>query len=187
MPLLRQAAAVGGYLMRPILIALVLFICCNDQRVKVVEHDNGQGALTLDTVSKKRDSDTSQSLGTRLYVWQVDYENKTKTKNPQFQDRYFNVDTIIKGLNELYPKIQLEKIKISRDTLYTEIKDSYYLGESIGSYGANAYVADAVINLTSVKNINYVRFDFEDGSHISPGTWSREQFKEYIVKQKDNR
>ena len=97
------------------------------------------------------------------------------------------MDSIIKGLNELYPKIQLEKIKVSGDTLYTKIKDSYYLGESMGSYGANAYIADAVINLTSMKNINHVRFDFEDGSHISPGTWSREQFKEYIVKQKDNR
>ena len=86
---------------------------------------------------------------------------------------------LIKGLNQSYPKIQLDKIKISNDTLYTEIKDSYYLGESIGSYGANAYIADAVINLTSIQNIRYVKIDFEDGSHISPGTWSKEEFENY--------
>ncbi len=155
--------------------------------MKAPKHDDEQHALSLDTISKSRDFDNSQSTGTHLYVWQVDYENKTKTKNVQFQHKYLNVDTIIKGLNNLYPEIQLYKIKISSDTLYTEIKDSYYLGESIGSYGANAYIADAVINLTSVENINYVRFDFEDGSHISQGTWSRAQFKDYVVRQTYNR
>jgi hypothetical protein len=171
--------------MRLILIALVFFISCNDQRVPVDEQGYGQHLLPIDSISEKHYSDTSQTPGTGLYVWQVDYENKSKTKNSQHH-QYFNVDSIIKGLNQLYPRIQLEKIKISGDTLFTEIKDSYYLGESIGSYGANEYIANAVINLTSVKNIYYVQFDFEDGSHISSGTWNKEQFREYVVKQKDH-
>jgi hypothetical protein len=121
--------------------------------------------------------------GINLYVWKVDFENKTKTKNPNYKEQYSNIDTIIKGLNSIHPKIQLNKIKVSGDTLYTEIKDSYYLGESIGTYGANAYIADAVINLTSVKNIHYVKIAFEDGSHISPGTWRKDDFNNYSVRQ----
>jgi hypothetical protein len=152
-----------------------------------VTNNHSQAKMATDSLSNQIDSGTSEVSGTYLYVWQVDYENKTKTRNPQFRDEYLNVDTIIKGLNELYPKIKLDKIKISRDTLFAEIKDSYYLGESIGSYGPNAYIADAVINLTSVKDINYVRFNFEDGSHISPATWSKKQFLEYVVRQKDHR
>jgi len=136
-----------------------------DVRYMLAQLDSAETAMLLDSV--------------QLYVWQVDYEHKTKKKNPKFRDGYFNVDNLIKGLNQSYPKIQLDKIKISNDTLYTEIKDSYYLGESIGSYGANAYIADAVINLTSIQNIRYVKIDFEDGSHISPGTWSKEEFENY--------
>ena len=44
-------------------------------------------------------------------------------------------------------------------------------------------MADAVINLTSVKNIDFVKIDFEDASHISPGTWSKREFNNYSVLQ----
>jgi hypothetical protein len=162
---------------------MILFISCSDHSTRSVFTDSVQNKATFDTAAIIENGDTFQTTGTNLYVWQVDFEKKTKTKNPQFQGQYLNVDTLIKGLNELYPRIQLEKIRISNDTLYTEIKDSYYLGESIGIDGANAYIADAVINLTAVKNIDFVKFDFEDGSHISSGTWKRKDFEKYTVKK----
>jgi hypothetical protein len=169
--------------MRLFLILLAFyFISCDNNSIQTVSGDTTLQGAKPDTTSLVHYSDTSKSGGTKLYVWQIDYEHKTKTKNPMFRDEYLTVDTIIKGLNQAQPKIQLDKIKFSNDTLYTQIKDSYYLGESIGSYGANAYIADAVINLTSVKNISYVKIDFEDGSHISPGTWSKKEFENYTVR-----
>jgi hypothetical protein len=110
------------------------------------------------------------------YVWLVDFDKKTKTKNPNFKKEYLNADSLVNGLNQMNPHIILNKIKISGDTIFTGINDSEYLGERIGSYGAFTYIATAVINLTSIKNINFVKINFDDGSHISAGTWSKKQY-----------
>jgi hypothetical protein len=79
-------------------------------------------------------------------------------------------------LNE---KIVLEKIKISGDTIYTIIKDSKYLTDGIGTTGAEVYLADVVLNLTEVPGIKYVNIDLEEGSHMQPGTWNKENFVKY--------
>ena len=118
------------------------------------------------------------------FIWLVDFENHTKTKNPNYKREYLNVDSLIQGLNEINTGIKLDKIKISGDTLFTEIKDNEYLGERIGSYGALSYIADVVINLTSVKNINYIKIEMEDGSHISQGTWSKKEYDNYKIIKK---
>jgi hypothetical protein len=176
---------VSGNIMRPILMLLSFYlISCSDNSLGNATRDTSQQAISQDKAATGQQNDTLKKPepGTYLYVWAVDFEGKSKQKNPRFKENYLNVDTLIKGLNQLYPNIRLERVKISRDTLYTSIKDSEYLGERIGSYGAEAYIADAVINLTSVPNINYVNFDFEDGSHISHGTWGKDDYKEYKEK-----
>ena len=144
-----------------------------------VTTDSIKQTVLADTTAVILPKDTLNNLRPIPFVWLVDFDKKTKTKNPKFKQAYLNVDTLINGLNQIHPNIILDKIKISGDTLFTEIKDSEYLGEQIGSYGAFAYIADVVINLTSVKNINFVKIDFEDGSHISPGTWSKKEYGNY--------
>ena len=89
-------------------------------------------------------------------IWDTDLDNKLISKNPDFKNSNFFVDSIIKGLNLKYKEIPLEKVRLSHDTLYTRIKNADYLGEQIGSTGAAFYLAEAVINLTSVKDIKYV-------------------------------
>lgn len=164
-------------------LILNFLFSCNNNSTKPISADkvNDQQIKNPDTTSLVHSKDTSQNGGTSVYVWVVDFENKTKKRNADFKKEYLNVDTLIKGLNQLHTNIKLDKIKISGDTLFTEIKDSYYLGERIGTYGANYYIADVVINLTSIKNINFVKIDFEDGSHISPGVWSSKDYKNYKV------
>ncbi|MFN2458648.1 MAG: hypothetical protein ABR502_10630, partial [Chitinophagaceae bacterium] len=115
------------------------------------------------------------------YLWSVDFESKTKKRNPAFKKEYMDADTLIKGLNELYPNIKLEKVRISGDTLFTEIKDSEYFGERIGSTGAASYLADVIINLTSINKIKYVKINFDEHSHASPGVWSLKDFSDYKV------
>ncbi|HSN59817.1 MAG TPA: GerMN domain-containing protein, partial [Ferruginibacter sp.] len=101
----------------------------------------------------------------KLYVWKSspDY---TKTKNPEFSNTLLNADSLIKGLNELNENVLLEKTKISGDTIYTEIKNSQFLTESMGSTGAEMYVADVVLNLTEVPGIKYVNIQLVEGSHM---------------------
>ncbi len=119
----------------------------------------------------------------QYFIWQVDADKKTKTKNPQAQSEFFNVDTLITGLNEIFPEIRLEKVRLSNDTLYTVIKDAAFLTERSGSLGAEQYIAQAVINLTAVEGIRFVRIDFTEGSHASPDVFSREQFAHYTEQE----
>ena len=114
-----------------------------------------------------------------FYVWKVDAEGKTIRKNPKLSDASLGVDTLIIGLNEMYPNVKLEKVKLSHDTLYTQIKNSDYLTERMGSAGPEAYIAQAVLNLTTAQGVKFVRIDFEMGSHAMRDTWSKENFKDY--------
>jgi hypothetical protein len=168
--------------MRPFIILIsFFFISCQSSSFKSdhITADSVKQTILTDTTAANLPNDTLNNSIPIPYVWMVDFDKKTKTKNPEFKQAYLNVDTLINGLNQTYPEIILDKIKISGDTLFTEIKDSEYLGERIGSYGAFAYIADVIINLTSVKNINFVKIDFEDGSHISPATWSKKEYENY--------
>lgn len=115
----------------------------------------------------------------QYHIWEVDADKKTITKNAQLQPEFFDVDTLIAGLNEMYPEIKIEKVRISQDTLYTQIKNADHLTDRMGSLGAEQYIAQAVINLTSVEGVRFVRIDFPEGSHASPDVWSRESFAAY--------
>ena len=114
----------------------------------------------------------------KLYVWRAtpDY---TKKKNLEAEPVIINADSLIKGLNEYYENVFLEKIKQSGDTLYTTIKESNYLTQQMGSTGAEVYVADVILNLTAVPGIKYVHIDMLAGDHAQPGTWSADNFKNY--------
>jgi hypothetical protein len=48
----------------------------------------------------------------------------------------------------------------------------------MGSTGPTMFLSSAVYNLTEIPGIRYVNFDFEEGDHASPGTFSRESFKD---------
>lgn len=114
----------------------------------------------------------------KLFVWKTspDY---SKEYNEDFKPEILQADSLIKGINEMNEQILLEKVKISGDTIYTEIKDSRYLGNEMGSTGAELYVADVVLNLTELPGIQYVNIQMEEGSHVQPGTWSKKNFQKF--------
>lgn len=163
-----------------LLLSLLFFACNNSStELKSVNKETPRQVINQDSFSKIVISDTAERVGSIQYVWLVDFENKTKKRNPKFKPDYLNIDTLINGINQIHPNIILEKIKISGDTLFTEIKDSEYLGERMGTTGAASYLADVVINLTSVSKIKYVKIDFDEGSHATPGIWSAKDFSDY--------
>jgi spore germination protein GerM len=160
-----------------LLLAFYLMACDSKQK----ETDTETGFLQDSVVVEEAPVVLQINPDSKLYVWKSspDY---TKTKNPGFSASILNADSLIKGLNELNENVLLEKIKVSRDTIYTEVKDSKYLSESMGSTGAEMYVADVVLNLTEIPGINYVNIQLEEGSHMQPGVFSRDQFKKYKPK-----
>lgn len=156
----------------------------------LISCNNNANRNTIDDSTRLRDSPVdSADAGIEeltkedYYVWKVDSEEKSIRRNPKLQTASLGVDTLIAGLNEQYPQIKLEKLKQSNDTLYTQIRDASYLTEQMGSAGSEAYLANAVINLTSAKGVRFVRIDFEMGSHAMPDVWSKKNFGDYKVVQ----
>ncbi|HEV7333807.1 MAG TPA: hypothetical protein VGN63_22425 [Flavisolibacter sp.] len=160
-----------------VLFFLAILISCSNNA--------GDTAATKDSSEASSDTWRENELGEapadkeQFFIWQVDTDNKTLTKNPQLHPSYYSVDTLIMGLNERYPQIQLERKHLGHDTLYTEVKNATYLTNQMGSAGSEQYIAQVVLNLTAVKGINHVRIDFEEGSHASPDVWSRKSFAGY--------
>ncbi|MEJ2567561.1 MAG: hypothetical protein P8Z50_01575 [candidate division WOR-3 bacterium] len=72
----------------------------------------------------------------------------------------------------LYPP-KLKLIKVSSDTVYLEVINSYYLTQSMGSAGAEEYITKSGLSLLEIDGINYVDFNFEMGDHACPGTFSK--------------
>ena len=160
-----------------IFIILCLFVlsACNNSADQESKKDSAHLLYPVDS----NDVDIVELGKEDFYNWKVDNEEKTIRKNPKLGDDVLGVDTLIIGLNELYPRVQLEKVKLSNDTLYTRIKNADFLTEQMGSSGSEQYIAQAVLNLTSANGVKYVRIDFEMGSHAMPGVWSKEDFKDY--------
>ena len=157
------------------LALILLFSCSNNADDKTGDDSTRLRELPVDSSEVTVDELTTEDF----YVWKVDNDEKTIRKNPKLGDDVLGVDTLLIGLNEMYPKIKLEKVKQSGDTLYTRIKDADYLTEQMGSAGSEAYLAQAVLNLTSANGVNYVRIDFEMGSHAMPDVWSKKSFADY--------
>jgi len=109
-------------------------------------------------------------------IWVFDYEKDFPVKF-----NFVNSDTLTpEKLVDIIckPKIHVDFIKVSGDTIYVKIKDSNYLTQSIGTTGAYSFMTTTTFTLTELNEINYVNFDFEAGDHASPGTYSRKYFED---------
>lgn len=85
---------------------------------------------------------------------------------------------VVTFLNNNFPNVQLVIVKTTGDTLLLKIPQSTYLTQQMGSSGPTIYFAEAVFNLTEIPGIHYVNFDFEEGDHAQPGTFTRDSFKD---------
>lgn len=153
----------------------ILISCGNNANDKSIDDSTRIRQLPVDS----NDVDIVELSKEDLYTWKVNSDEKTIRKNQKLGDDVLSVDTLIIGLNEMNSNVQLEKIKQSNDTLYMQIKNANFLTEQMGSAGSEAYIAQAVLNLTSANGVKYVKIDFEPGSHAMPDVWSKENFKEY--------
>lgn len=157
------------------LILTIVFISCNTNEKKSV--NTKESEIITDSIENPSSLKT-YNPESKLYVWKTSFDY-TKSKNSELLPGILNVDSLIKGLNELNENIFLEKIKISGDTIYTEVKNSEYLTEALGTTGAEMYLADVVLNLTEIPGIKFVNINLKEGSHMQQGTWSRDNFSKY--------
>lgn len=132
----------------------------------------------------RQKQETQNIDASNIYLPQIVYADlKTIKRNLMFNKANLEIDSIVKGLNLRYPNVTLEILKQSKDTLYTFIKNSEYLGERMGSTGVEDYFANAIVNITQIPTISFVNFALEEGSHVAPGVWSVNDYKNYRILQ----
>jgi len=167
--------------MKEIKLLISTFICC----VTFSCHSNDQekttnGDIPDSTASAGISADSMKTITNQAMIWTVDDENpeKEQLKKPvnTIPDS-FSTAHVIQLINETFPGIQMELIKVSNDTVYVKIPDDQRLSQEIGDTGAENYFASATFTLTDMKNIKYVNFALEPGDHAEPGVFSREDFK----------
>ncbi len=147
-----------------LILAGLLFIACNN------------------SADEPEDDGDTTNLAPPVYSWQASLNDSTGKLEVKKSDTVgpdsLSVPAVITYLNAANTNVQLTFIKTSGDTVYLKIPDPMYLTQQMGSSGPTIYLAQAIYSLTEVPGIKYVNLDFEEGDHASPGTFSRESFKD---------
>ncbi len=163
----------------------VFFTACNDDVVKeetvIVKDTASEVASPLRTELSDEDRYNGEQMSKKYLVYEMDFDNETLDRNAEFNSANLQVDSIIKGLNYRFRDVPIKKIKLGNDTLYAKISDSKYLTAQMGSTGAAAYIAEVVVNITSVNGINFVNLDFKQGDHASPGVYAKSDYQNFQV------
>jgi hypothetical protein len=158
-------------------IAVCFFVACNsndDKKIETVQQE------TVDTVSAMHPEDSARTIVNRTMIWTVEPQSgeKQKLQAPANKIDTFSSAHLVDLLNENFPDIHLDLIKVSHDTIYVKIPDSKKLTQEIGDTGADDYLAATTYTLTEPKNIKFVNIALKAGDHAEPGVYSREDFKE---------
>ena len=160
-----------------ILLSTILFACTNnsDSKEEVIYES------VQDTAAEPKMEDPSLVIQNSPLLWKVELEKNTqieKLKKPaESKIQTMSTEEITNELNKEFDDIPLQLVKTSNDTAFVKITDSQKFTNRMGSTGAYNYMATVVYNLTEMKNIKFVNFDFTEGDHAVPGVFSREDFK----------
>ena len=89
------------------------------------------------------------------------------------------------GAKGEFPRIALRKIE--QQTANVEIENDQYLTQTMGSFGAQDFLAAITYTLTENPGIRSINFIFNAGDHAMPGLYSRESFAAYKLVIDDGR
>ena len=169
-------------------ICRVLFLflesSCNDANDSAISNEDSVDATLADTTVSLFEHPDSNFVVLGVdsnLLWTINVDKKTM-KRPKSKEVPV-LGLVIGSLNAQYPDIQLLDPQLAHDTLMLRIPNSNYLTNQIGTTGAAQYLAQVVLNLTTLPGVSFVKLDFEMGSHASPGTWSRKDFPGYTIIQ----
>lgn len=116
-----------------------------------------------------------------VLFWVVDDYKKIKTQVYKDTSEITEPQSVVNGINSIFPDIPLQFQKLSNDTVYASIDSSFKFSDDMGSSGALQYLSTVIVNLTTLKNVNYVNLQFPEGSHAAPGVYSRKAFDKYSI------
>lgn len=157
----------------PAIIALVLLQACGGPDVKP-ETKNEKDDVLEEVIIEQPDT---------VLFWTVDNTNKLKKRVYADSVKITSPESVINGINSIYPSIELEFVKKSGDTVYAHIDKAETLTSDMGSYGASEYISTVVLNLTTLDSIHFVNLDFREGSHATPGVFPKSDYENYKEKE----
>jgi len=158
------------------------------------------GSLIAVTMHLKKNSYVADEQN---YVWRAEYDSEGAARlirGKKIQDIGAEMNKLISALNRSVEKSELSRLtgdhvqsefpkitlqKTGPPTVVVEIANDKYLSESMGSSGAQDYLAIATYTLTESPGIRSVEFVFSAGEHAMPGVYSRESFSGYTIVMKD--
>ena len=155
---------------------LIVFISCSgpDKPANTGNTTDSTNVAEPETVMEQPDT---------VLFWTVDIEQKVKTRVYKDTMTISEPQSIVNGINSIYPSIRLEFLRVSGDTVYAHIDSSFTFANDMGSFGASEYISTVVINLTMLPGVNYVNLDFPEGSHATPGVFSKTSYAAYREKE----
>ncbi len=110
-------------------------------------------------------------------IWSYDYNADTLIRLDSNRSNPLTAAEAINIINKTYQgKVTLTLVGQDADTIKVKIEHPEVLTQQMGSTGAQAYIALATFTMTEQIGVNYVTFDFKEGDHASPGTYSRYSF-----------
>lgn len=118
-----------------------------------------------------------------VLFWTVDNANKIKARVYKDSVEISNPESVINGINSIYPSVQLKFVRRSGDTIYAHIDSAKALTSDMGSFGASEYISTVVLNLTTLDSVNFVNLDFPEGSHAAPGVFSKRNYESFKEKE----
>lgn len=163
-------------------IVLILFMAyavigCNSNNDKKAE---GKNEVNPDTVSiSDHGTDSAMTIINHSIIWTVKNDSGKEKLIPPNDIKLDTLSSqhLVQLINENFPDIHLDLVRVSHDTMYVKIPDSKKLTQGMGDTGAENYLASATYTLTELKNIKFVNIAMEPGDHAEPGVYTRDEFK----------
>ena len=157
-------------------LTVSFFVSCNSNNDTQMETEQRE---VVDTVSTSASSDTARTIVNHSMIWSVQPQagEKEKLTAPENKIDTLSSVQLVSLLNQNFPDIHLDFVKVSHDTVYVKIPDSKKLTQEIGDTGADDYLAATTYTLTESKNIKFVNIAMKAGDHAEPGVYSRGDFK----------
>lgn len=157
------------------IFALLIAACrSNDKEKKPPVNEPVQEHDSMTTTAS---ADTAKAVINRSIIWSVQGGENEKLVAPSDSTLHtFSSRELVKMINDQYPDIHLDFVKISHDTIYVKVPNSNKLANELGDTGAEDYLAATTFTLTEIKNVKFVNIAMKPGNHAEPGVYSRDDF-----------
>ncbi|MBC8006049.1 MAG: hypothetical protein H7X84_11285 [Verrucomicrobia bacterium] len=135
-------------------------------------------------LNRCEDAEPDSSALHTEYYWHTVYDSiqnkEYLNKGKLLDSKASSVPYLIEVLNKRPPECKIEYVDRMNDTLQIRILNDEFLTEQMGSSGSYCFLGETVYTLTEKDSIKFVRIDMKEGSHASPGTYQRSNFKDLV-------